>query len=138
MFTHADVLLSVLVPQVVRHVQGVLVSSSDAAPSNVFLSNPASEVWLKMMQTIKDPYAVERLSEQLLHCLAKESLNDIEAYWILWLLFNQSFRHELSVRLVYSLSLFFLKSSEGNLGTYGFASKFGLMLLMPLWHYQQK
>ncbi|KAL5748273.1 hypothetical protein ACOSQ2_025570 [Xanthoceras sorbifolium] len=97
----SDVLLSELVPRVLRHVRGFLLSSSDAALSDVFQSNPGSEVWLKLMQAVKDPYAGERMSEQLLHQLAIERVSDIEAYWTLWLLFNQIFNHQMSIRSLF-------------------------------------
>ncbi|KAI9173884.1 hypothetical protein LWI28_008063 [Acer negundo] len=97
----SDVLLSEVVPRVLRHVRGFSLSSNDAALSDVFQSNPGSEVWLKLIQAIKDPYAVERMSEQLLHQLAVERVNDNEAYWTLWLLFNQIFNHQMSIRSLF-------------------------------------
>ncbi|KAJ0106269.1 hypothetical protein Patl1_18230 [Pistacia atlantica] len=86
-----DVLSSELVLRVLRHVQNVLFSDSDVAPKYTFESNPESIIWSKMMEAIKDPYAVERMSEQLLHQLAIDNVTDYEAYWIIWLLFHQLF-----------------------------------------------
>ncbi|KAM5575118.1 hypothetical protein ABKV19_014187 [Rosa sericea] len=59
----------------------------DSLGSDVLESDPASIFWLNLIQAIKDSYAVERMSAQLLHQLATEQVGDIEAYWVLWLLF---------------------------------------------------
>jgi telomere length regulation protein len=72
----------------------------DSLGSDVLESDPGSQFWLNMIQAIKDSYAVERMSEQLLHQLATEQVGDVEAYWILWLLFHRVFKCQISVRLV--------------------------------------
>ncbi|KAF5956216.1 hypothetical protein HYC85_003441 [Camellia sinensis] len=64
-------------------------------------TNPGSQFWLKLMEAIKDPYAVERLSEQLLHQLAAERVTDVEAYWILWILFHQIYEHQTPFRSMF-------------------------------------
>ena len=51
-----------------------------------------------MMESIKDQYAVERLSEELLRQLATENIKETEAYWILWLLFHQTFKDQSATR----------------------------------------
>ncbi|KAJ0048574.1 hypothetical protein Pint_15630 [Pistacia integerrima] len=96
-----DVLSSEVVLRVLRHVQNVLFSNSDVAPKDIFESNPESIIWSKMMEAIKDPYAVERMSEQLLHQLAIDNVTDSEAYWINWLLFHRLFHHQTSIRSMF-------------------------------------
>ncbi|GMQ09859.1 hypothetical protein CsSME_00053096 [Camellia sinensis var. sinensis] len=73
----ADVLLSQVIPHILRH------------------------FWLKLMEAIKDRYAVERLSEQLLHQLAAERVTDVEAYWILWILFHRIYEHQTPFRSMF-------------------------------------
>jgi hypothetical protein len=100
----ADVLSSEITPRVLRHVRSFLSSNIDSAVVEVFESDPGSQFWLKMIEAIKDPYAVERMSEQLLHYLATEHASDVEAYWIFWLLFHQTFKNQTSVRSVSMLA----------------------------------
>ena len=76
-------------------------SNTELIKADVLETNPGFLFWSKMMEAIKDPYAVERMSEQILHHLATEQASDIEAYWSLWLLFHQMFFHQKSVRYVY-------------------------------------
>lgn len=96
----ADVLLSEISPRVLRHVRSLLSTNIDSDVANKFKSDPGSQFWFKMIEAIKDPYAVERMSEQLLHHLATEDASDVEAYWILWLLFHKTTSHQTSVRSV--------------------------------------
>jgi telomere length regulation protein len=99
----ADVLLSEITPWVLGHVRSFLSSNVGSVVADVFDSDTGSQFWLKMIEAIKDPYAVERMSELLLHHLAAEHASDVEAYWTLWLLFHRTFRHQTSVRLVSTL-----------------------------------
>nr|XP_048330054.1 uncharacterized protein LOC125422429 isoform X1 [Ziziphus jujuba var. spinosa] len=94
-----DVLLSEITPRIIAHVQSLLSSTVNLLLSDDFESNPSSQFWLNLMQTIKDSYAVERMSEQLLQNLATGSASDVEAYWILWLLFCRIFEHQPSISL---------------------------------------
>ncbi|XP_030937275.1 telomere length regulation protein TEL2 homolog [Quercus lobata] len=97
----SDVISSEITPQVLRHVRSLLSSNIDSSVADVFESDPGSRFWLKMIEAIKDPYAVERLSEQLLHYLAIEHASDVEAYWFFWLLFHQTFKNQTSVRSMF-------------------------------------
>lgn len=99
-FFLTDVISSEITPRVLRHVRSFLSSNIDSSVADVFESDPGSWFWLKMIEAIKDPYAVERLSEQLLHYLAIEHASDVEAYWFFWLLFHQTFKNQASVRSV--------------------------------------
>ena len=91
---------SEITPRVLRHVRSFLSSNIDSAVVEVFESDPGSQFWLKMIEAIKDPYAAERLSEQLLHYSSIEHASDVEAYWFLWLLFHQTFKTQTLVRSV--------------------------------------
>ncbi|XP_059657297.1 uncharacterized protein LOC132303870 [Cornus florida] len=94
----ADVLLSEVIPQILNHVRSVLSSNNDVSVGEFFESKSGSRFWLKMIEAIKDPYAVERISEQLLHKLAAQHASDVEAYWILWILFHRLYESQISVR----------------------------------------
>ena len=91
---------SEITPQVLRHVWSFLLSNFNSSVADLFESDSGSQFWLKMIEAIKDPYAVERLSEQLLHYLAIEHASDVEAYWFFWLLFHQTFKTQTLVRSV--------------------------------------
>ncbi|XP_062116040.1 uncharacterized protein LOC133830135 isoform X2 [Humulus lupulus] len=96
-----DVLISEVVPRVLRHVQSLLSLNDDSFAADVIGSNPASQFWLNMMLSVKDSYAVERMSEQLLREIAKQRVSDAEAYWILWILFHRFFSHQTSFRSMF-------------------------------------
>lgn len=93
-------LLSELAPRILRYVRSFLLPKTDLTVSEEFESMLGSGFWSKMMEAIKDPYAVERMSEQLLHCLATQDISDAEGYWILWILFHRSYERQTSVRFV--------------------------------------
>lgn len=92
-------LLGVVVPEIHKHVQSFLPPNSDVPMDEAFQSTPGLRFWLKMMESIKDPYSLERMTEQLLKQLAAQNTGDIEAHWILWILFHQVFHQQASVRL---------------------------------------
>ncbi|KAH1131352.1 hypothetical protein J1N35_002730 [Gossypium stocksii] len=97
----SDVLLSEVTPQILRHVRSCLSSNTGVVDTDVFESNPESQFWLKIMEAITDSYTVERIAEQLLRQLATEHASDIEAYWVLWILFHQLLKSQSSVRSVF-------------------------------------
>ncbi|XP_065873767.1 uncharacterized protein [Euphorbia lathyris] len=97
----SDVLLGELVPRVLGDVRWCLSSGTHPVTEELFKANPRIQFWLGMMEAIKDPYSVEKLSEQLLHQLAVEHATDIEAYWILWILYHQAFKDQPSVRTLF-------------------------------------
>ncbi|KAL6997027.1 hypothetical protein U1Q18_007150 [Sarracenia purpurea var. burkii] len=94
----ADVLLSEVITQILRHVRSILSRNADVVVSEVFETKAGSWFWLMLLEAIRDPYAVERLSEQLLRQLAAERVTDIEAYWILWILFHRTYERQTSFR----------------------------------------
>lgn len=95
-----DVLVSEIVPRVLRHVRSLLSSNGNSLAADVIGSHPASQFWLNMILSVKDSFAVERMSERLLHELATQRVSDVEGYWILWLLFHRTFAHQASFRSV--------------------------------------
>ncbi|XP_019175514.1 PREDICTED: telomere length regulation protein TEL2 homolog [Ipomoea nil] len=97
----ADVLLSELIPRILRGVQSLLQPSADMTVSETFESKPGLRFLLKIMEGVQDPHSVERLSEQLLNQLAAQSVRDAEAYWILWVLFNQIYKQKTSIRSMF-------------------------------------
>ncbi|XP_024976504.1 telomere length regulation protein TEL2 homolog isoform X1 [Cynara cardunculus var. scolymus] len=97
----ADVLLSEVIPQIVTQVRSVLQPGSDLTVSEAFKSKPGLQYWSKIMEAIKDSYAVERISEQLLLKLATQNINDVEGYWILWLLFHRIYERQASTRSMF-------------------------------------
>lgn len=95
-----DLLSSELVPRVLRLINTCLSSSNSSITEEVLESKPETMFWLRMMESIRDPYITERISEQILHKLASQQANDVQAYWVLWLFFHRIFRLQASVRWV--------------------------------------
>lgn len=91
-------LLHELIPRIINRVRSVLRANNDLLVADEMKAMFGSQFWMKMMEAIKDPYTIEKLSEQLLHQLAAANISDVEAYWIMWILFHQVFNHQTSVR----------------------------------------
>ncbi|CAL0320048.1 unnamed protein product [Lupinus luteus] len=98
---NADLLSSELIPQVLRLVKSCLSSSSDSSTEKMLRSKPDFMFWSRVMESIRDPYTTERISEQILHQLARHRVNDVQAYWVLWLLFNRNLRLQASFRSIF-------------------------------------
>nr|XP_027190289.1 telomere length regulation protein TEL2 homolog isoform X2 [Cicer arietinum] len=97
----ADLLSSELIPRVLRLVNSCLSSSNSSIAEEVFESKPEATFWLRMMESIRDTYTTERISEQILHELASQCANDVQAYWVLWLFFHRIFKLQASVRSMF-------------------------------------
>lgn len=98
----SDVLLSEVTPQILRYVRSCLSSSKNSSVSKDLIeSNHESQFWMRLMEAIVDPFAVERISEQLLHQLVAENASDVEAYWTLWLLFNRLLKYQTTARSMF-------------------------------------
>ncbi|KAI4343658.1 hypothetical protein L6164_010980 [Bauhinia variegata] len=97
----SDLLSSEVIYQILSHVKNCLSSNNDSDIKELLESNPNSGFWSRLMEAIRDPYSMERLSEQILHQLASQHADDIQAYWVLWLLFNRTFKHRASVRSMF-------------------------------------
>jgi len=93
-----DLLSSELVPRVLRLINSCLSSSNNSINEEVLESKPEAMFWLSMMESIRDPYTMEKISEQILHELASQQANDVQAYWVLWLFFHRTIKLQASVR----------------------------------------
>lgn len=105
-----DLLSCELIPRVIRLINSCLSSSNDIITEQVLESKPETMFWLRMMESIRDPYTMERISEQILHQLVTHHANDVQAYWVLWLLFHRLFKLRASVRWVGNINWFCLYS----------------------------
>ncbi|KAL3025371.1 hypothetical protein AAZX31_04G175400 [Glycine max] len=97
----ADLLTSELIPEVFRLVNSLLSSHNDSVTNELFESKPDTVFWSRIMESISDPYTVERISELILHKLATQDADDVQAYWVLWLLFHRIFKLQPSVRSMF-------------------------------------
>ncbi|PKA50062.1 putative protein phosphatase 2C 19 [Apostasia shenzhenica] len=97
----ADILVDAMIPRILDVVHSCLPSNSSFVIPSMFKKNPKSQFWSRIMETIKDRYAVERLSEVLLRQLSTISTNEMEAYWVLWLLFHKLFKHGSTMRAMF-------------------------------------
>ncbi|KAL2347000.1 hypothetical protein Fmac_001000 [Flemingia macrophylla] len=96
----ADLLSTELIQKVLRLVKSYL-SNNDSITKELLESKPDTVFWLKIMESISDPYTTERISELILHKLATQHANDVQAYWVLWLLFHRVFNLQASVRSMF-------------------------------------
>ncbi|KAK6148152.1 hypothetical protein DH2020_019064 [Rehmannia glutinosa] len=97
----AGVLLSEIVPRILGHVRSALSSTSDLSISEIFESKPGSCFWLKIMEAVNDSHSVERVAEELLRQLAVQNVNDVEGYWVLWILFGRIYKCQTSFRFTF-------------------------------------
>ncbi|XP_031405287.1 telomere length regulation protein TEL2 homolog isoform X2 [Punica granatum] len=98
---YVDVLMSEVIARILHHIRSLISSSSSPLVPDVVKLHPGSQFWLKMMETMRDPYAVEKMLEQLLRHLATGCVNDVEAYWIIWILFHKLIKNQISVRALF-------------------------------------
>ncbi|CAI9113008.1 OLC1v1013528C1 [Oldenlandia corymbosa var. corymbosa] len=97
----ADVLLSELIPRLHCQVKIFLSGTADMTVPEASKLKPGFRFWSKLIEGLKDSYAIERMSEQLLQQLAAEDVTDVEAYWILWTFFYPSFKQQKSIRSMF-------------------------------------
>ncbi|XP_027352820.1 telomere length regulation protein TEL2 homolog isoform X2 [Abrus precatorius] len=97
----ADLLCSELIPRVLKLVNSCLSSSNDSVTKDLLESKSDSVFWLRIIESIRDPYTTERISEQIFHNLATQKANGVQAYWVLWLLFHRIFKLQASVRSMF-------------------------------------
>lgn len=94
----AELFVNEVILRICRRVQRFLMSHKDTISEDSFKSDPCFQFWFLMIEIIKDAYAVEKVTELILHQLVAECANDTEAYWIIWILFHRSFQHQKTVR----------------------------------------
>ncbi|CAG7871197.1 unnamed protein product [Brassica rapa] len=97
----SDLLLSEVTPHVLAHVRRLLNSNKGSVEIESFQLDPTSQIWLKTVEAVTDPYAVEKMAEQLLHQLYAEHASDVEAFWTIWTLFHRNVKHQASVRSIF-------------------------------------
>ncbi|KAK9119955.1 hypothetical protein Scep_018048 [Stephania cephalantha] len=96
-----DIIIVEMIPRILDFVRSCLSAGTDHFNLDLISSKPRFVFWTRMIEAIKDPYAVERLSEYFLRKLAASNATDLEAYWILWVLFHQTIKHQISVRSMF-------------------------------------
>ncbi|KAK9117429.1 hypothetical protein Sjap_016376 [Stephania japonica] len=96
-----DIIIVEMIPRILDFVRSCLSAGTDHFNLDLISSKPSFVFWTRMIEAIKDPYAVERLAEYFLRQLAAANASDLEAYWILWILFHQTFKHQISVRSMF-------------------------------------
>lgn len=97
-FLSADLLLNEVTPHVLARVRKLLNSKMGSVEIETFQSDPTPQIWSKTMEVVTDPYAVEKMAEQLLHQLYAKHASDVEAFWTIWILFHHNVIHQASVR----------------------------------------
>ncbi|CAL9247170.1 unnamed protein product [Arabidopsis halleri] len=97
----SDLLLSEVIPHVLAHVRRLLNSKMGSTEMETFQLDPTPQIWSKTMEAVTDPYAVEKMAEQLLHQLYAEHASDVEAFWTIWSLFHRNVIHQASVRSIF-------------------------------------
>ncbi|CAH8340621.1 unnamed protein product [Eruca vesicaria subsp. sativa] len=97
----SDLLLSEVTPHVLAHVRRLLNSKKGSVEIETFQLDPTPKIWSKTMEAVTDPYAVEKMAEQLLHQLYAEHASDVEAFWTIWTLFHRNMKHQASVRSIF-------------------------------------
>ncbi|EOA23443.1 hypothetical protein CARUB_v10016628mg [Capsella rubella] len=97
----SDLLLSEVTPHVLAHVRRLINSKMGSIEMETFQLDPTPQIWSKAMEAVTDPYAVEKMAEQLLHQLYAEHASDVEAFWTIWTLFHRNVIHQASVRSIF-------------------------------------
>ncbi|RLM78317.1 hypothetical protein C2845_PM12G19440 [Panicum miliaceum] len=86
------ILIAELIPRIRNHLHRCVPSDHKAISPETIQHVSQSQFWLNVVEAMRDQHSVERLTEELLRQLAPQHISDEEAYWILWTLFNQSFK----------------------------------------------
>ncbi|XP_042436706.1 telomere length regulation protein TEL2 homolog [Zingiber officinale] len=97
-----DILVAKMIPRVLDHTRGWLSSNIGSIGDGMIKPSSHSHFWLLIVEAMKDQYAIERLAEELLRQLATQNASDVEAYWILWLLFHQTISQKATMRSMFA------------------------------------
>uniref|UniRef100_A0A1J3F7I5 Telomere length regulation protein TEL2-like protein n=2 Tax=Noccaea caerulescens TaxID=107243 RepID=A0A1J3F7I5_NOCCA len=97
----SDLLFSEVTPHVLAHVRKLLNSKKGSVEIETFQLLPTPQIWSKTMEAVTDPYAVEKMAEQLLHQLYAKHASDVEAFWTIWTLFHRNVKQQASVRSIF-------------------------------------
>jgi telomere length regulation protein len=101
LFFFIDVVASEMVPRILQHIRICL--NSREVTTNTYMEvekNCGSSFWQAITAAIKDSHAMQRWTEALLHQMTVTNINDVEAYWIIWTLFNTIFLNQASIRFI--------------------------------------
>ncbi|CAN6279091.1 unnamed protein product [Urochloa humidicola] len=95
------ILVAELIPRIRNHLQRCVPSDHKAISREMIQHVSLSQFWFNMVEAMRDQHSIERLTEELLRQLASQHVSDEEAYWILWTLFNQSFKRLTVIRTMF-------------------------------------
>ncbi|KAF8693684.1 hypothetical protein HU200_039096 [Digitaria exilis] len=95
------ILVAELIPRIRNHLHRCVPSDHKAISPEMIQHVYQSQFWFNMVETMRDQHSIERLTEELLRQLASQHISDDEAYWILWTLFNQSFKRLTVMRAMF-------------------------------------
>ncbi|KAJ1279830.1 hypothetical protein BS78_04G185600 [Paspalum vaginatum] len=95
------ILVSELIPRIRNHLHRCVPADHKATSPNMIEHVSQSQFWFNMVEAMRDQHSIERLTEELLRQLASHHIIDGEAYWILWTLFNQSFKRLTVMRAMF-------------------------------------
>ncbi|AQK72365.1 telomere length regulation protein TEL2 homolog isoform X1 [Zea mays] len=95
------VLVAELIPKVRNHIHRCVPPDHRATIPEMVQHVCQSQFWFNMVEAMRDQHSIERLTEELLRQLASQHISDEEAYWILWTLFNQSFKRLTVMRAMF-------------------------------------
>ncbi|KAF8652922.1 hypothetical protein HU200_062351 [Digitaria exilis] len=95
------ILVAELIPRIRNHLHRCVPSDHKAISPEMIQHVSQSQFWFNMVETMRDQHSIERLTEELLRQLASQHISDEEAYWILWTLFNQSFKRLTVMRAMF-------------------------------------
>jgi len=88
----SGILVAELIPKIRNHLHRCVPPDHRAISPEMIQHVCQSQFWFNMVEAMRDQHSIERLTEELLRQLASQHISDEEAYWILWTLFNQSFK----------------------------------------------
>nr|TKW40118.1 hypothetical protein SEVIR_1G224900v2 [Setaria viridis] len=95
------ILVAELIPRICNHLHRCVPSDHKSISPEMIQHVSQSQFWFNIVETLKDQHSIERLTEELLRQLASQHISDEEAYWILWTLFNQSFKRLTVMRAMF-------------------------------------
>ena len=88
----SGILVAELIPRIRNYLRRCVPSDHKAISPEMMQHVSQSKFWFNVVEAMRDQHSIERLTEELLRQLASQHISDEEAYWILWTLFNQSFK----------------------------------------------
>ncbi|KAL6899663.1 hypothetical protein ACP4OV_006321 [Aristida adscensionis] len=96
------ILVAELIPRIRSHLHRCVPSDHKMTSPHMIKQVSQSQFWFNMVEAMKDQHSIERFTEELLRQLSSQDTSDEEAYWILWILFNQSIKHITIMRAMFT------------------------------------